>query len=297
MNVKAPIRKWMRRMWPHTEAMRAADWEITSLKGALEACQQRLQALENELFEVPALPSLRFQADPLGNQLARAKAEHEAFLKSDASVSTKERAYLLMQMFFRGSVEHISSELTQVVQSIEISESARSLPVWDLGCGRGELLEIFKRSGYRAIGVETSQLMVDKLRERGLETRHGDAVGELRKVDDNSLAGVAAFHVIEHLQPEYLRDLLDSAFQKVASGGFVLLETPNPYCFEALSFFFTDETHVRPIQPHQLAFLVEQAGFSETQAYFSAPIPVGRRQAMDNWIRHYQNHGLVATKP
>lgn len=271
--------------------------EFHELVSKVEACQARIKQLEGELFELPPLPALRFLPAPIGDALVRSEAEVEDFLQGEELISGDERDYLLMQMFFRGGVAQINSEISDVIESLEVEDSIRALPIWDVGCGRGELLEIFKTNGYSPVGVETSELMVSKLRKAGFDVRHGDALSELEQAEDNSLGGVAAFHVIEHVEAGYLKSMLELIYRKVSPGGFILVETPNPYCFEALSFFYSDDTHVRPIQPHQLAFTVERAGFRETRAHFSAPISVNRRTAMENWMRHYQNHGLVAWKP
>ena len=271
--------------------------ELEVTKSQLEATNGQLAELHSELFNVPPLPELRFLEQPIQDRLKQARIETDQFLQSSEELSTEEKQYLLMQMLFRGPVDHVKKELAALIESVDISESCRHLPVIDVGCGRGELLETLDQNGFDPIGVDTSSLMVKKLRERNLRALHGDALERLSEFADGSLCGVTAFHVIEHLQNDYFETLLRIAFQKTSPGGFLFLETPNPFCFESLSFFYTDSTHVRPIQPFQLAFLVESVGFVGTRAHFSAPVPATRVQAVHNWIRLYQNHGIVAYKP
>ncbi len=271
--------------------------QIKSLQAELLQLSEQCRALRNELFDVPALPETMFLARPLQDRLAAAQAQAQQFLEHSPPMGDHEHRYLLMQMLFRGPLDHIRSQLDRLISSVEINECCRALPILDIGCGRGEMLEAIAKMGLKAIGVDTSKLMVDKLLERNLRAVHGDALQWIVSQPNNSLGGVTGFHVIEHMPLEYVESMLDATYQKIAPGGFILLETPNPFCFESLSFFHTDSTHTRPIQPFQLAFLVEAAGFCDSRAHFSAPVPAPRRQATDTWIRLYQNHGILAYKP
>lgn len=259
--------------------------------------KRQIKELQDELFSVPPLPPIQFLEDPLSGWLSKAKQEMAEFLSEEDSISDEEHEYLLMQMFFRGPVDKIREEQRAILDTIPVEESIRSLPVWDLGCGRGELLEVLNEAGFRAVGIDKSALMIKKMKELGLEAQHGDAIEELKHAADDSLCGVTAFHVIEHMPFETMTELLNLSFKKLAPGGFLLLETPNPFCFEALSFFHTDQTHVRPIQPYQLAFAVEIAGFKDTRLHFTAPVPPTRRHQTHNFMQQYQNHGIVARKP
>ncbi len=271
--------------------------QITGLQAAMRQLGEECRALRDELFNVPALPDTMFLSRPLQDRLAAAQAQAQQFLDQSPPMADHEHRYLLMQMLFRGPLEHIRMQLERLISSVVINDCCRALPILDIGCGRGEMLEAITKMGLQAIGVDTSKLMVDKLVERNLRAVHGDALEWLSSQPNNSLGGVTGFHVIEHMPLAYVESMLDATYQKIAPGGFILLETPNPFCFESLSFFHTDSTHTRPIQPFQLAFLVEAAGFCDSRAHFSAPVPAPRRQATDTWIRLYQNHGIVAYKP
>ncbi len=270
--------------------------QLASIQGDLAESTEELRSLHSEFFDVPELPSIRFLENPLADRLNTAHQELQSFVGAD-DISDDEHAYLLMQMVFRGPAEIIREQLKEVLNSIQVQDQVRRLPVLDVGCGRGELLQLLKEKGLNAIGIDTSGLMVRKLTENNMHALQGDGITLLKSYSDNSLCGISAFHLIEHVQPDYLKQLLRIAYRKIAPGGFLLLETPNPFSPEALSFFYTDDTHVRPIQPFQLAFLVENAGFEKSRAHFSAPVPAGRKQAIDNWLRLYQNHGIVAYKP
>jgi SAM-dependent methyltransferase len=269
--------------------------QLARMQNELMELRLQLKQLHAELFDVPELPPIRFLDNPLGNRLEAAHRELKSFVGDD-NVSDDEHTYLLMQMLFRGPMHDIRTQLLMVLESIKIHSSLRQMPVLDIGCGRGELLQLFRDKGLHALGIDTSGLMVQKLVAGGLAAIQGDGVSIISSYADNSLCGVSAFHLIEHVDPTYLKRLLSLVYRKLAPGGFLLLETPNPFSPEALSFFYTDDTHLRPLQPFQLAFLVENAGFVDCRAHFTAPVPAGRKQSIDNWLRLYQNHGLIAYK-
>ncbi|MFO1063428.1 MAG: class I SAM-dependent methyltransferase [Pirellulales bacterium] len=304
MNIKRGI-EWVRRrlrtrssrrIYELTHHVRDLRAQLERSKQDIEAIRELANRLRDELFQVPSLPPLNFLDHPLNDRLQKARDEMDGFVDTH-EITDDEHFYLLMQMVFRGPIQVIRDQLKAVLDSISIPDEIRRLQVVDIGCGRGELLNLLREKGFEAVGVDTSHLMVHKLAEQNMPALEGDGCGRLESFADGSLCGVTAFHFIEHVQPEYLKRMLAVAYRKIAPGGFILLETPNPFCPESLSFFYTDDSHVRPIQPFQLAFLVENAGFENTRAHFSAPVPAGRRQSIDNWLRLYQNHGLVAYKP
>jgi SAM-dependent methyltransferase len=274
------------------ECMRLLESQCERLVALEATCQM----LSEELFHVPSLPEIRFLDLPLGERFHQAKYEMKEFL-GEEQVSEEEYAYLCMQLVFRGSSESVSRQLAFVIDSMEVSQETRSLPIVDIGCGRGEMLQLLKSRGFKTLGVDTNRLVVRRLKEEGFDVFESDGIAFLEAYPNDSLGGVTAFHVIEHLDHDYFRRLTRLAFEKTAPGGFLLLETPNPFTPESLSYFYTDQTHVRPIQPFQLAFWVQYAGYVRERAHFSEPVPAGRRQSLDNWLRLYQNHGIVAYKP
>ena len=69
--------------------------------------------------------------------------------------------------------------------------------------------------------------MVEICRAQGLEAVEGDALGYLRSLPDESLGGLFAAQVAEHLEPDYLLALLEEAFAKLRPGSAIVLETIN----------------------------------------------------------------------
>ena len=186
--------------------------------------------------------------------------------------------------------------------------------VVDLGCGRGELLELLGEAGVSAYGVEIDPDNVAVCREKGLEIVEGDAVSHLQGLEDSALDGVVASHVIEHLQPDSLWRLIAAAAEKLAEDGVLILETPNPESLLAGSInFHRDPTHLRPVHPDTLSFLCESAGFRNVEIRRLAPVPADVRlpqrppdanslaehvsevvEQLNELIYGYQDYALIA---
>ncbi len=133
----------------------------------------------------------------------------------------------------------------------------------DLGCGRGEWLELAGATGYSAAGVDLDDAMLAVCRARGLDVRTGDALAALRALPDASLALVSAFHLVEHIAFEQVRELIDQALRVLAPGGLLIMETPNPEnLVVGASSFYRDPSHLRPLPPELLDFATEHAGFA-----------------------------------
>jgi SAM-dependent methyltransferase len=136
-------------------------------------------------------------------------------------------------------------------------------PVVDLGFGRGEFLDLLRERGIECSGVEVDDALVREVRQRGHDVETGDAVAWLASAVDGSLGGISLIQVIEHLTPRRREEVVALAARKLRRGGRLVVETLNPqslYIFARA--FYADPTHVTPVHPAYLLFLVEHAGFS-----------------------------------
>jgi SAM-dependent methyltransferase len=140
--------------------------------------------------------------------------------------------------------------------------------VLDLGCGRGEFLDALRERGIGARGVDLDETMVARCREKGHEVDLADAASALRALDDDSVPGVFAAQVIEHLSAEQLNELLGLVHQKLAPGGVAVFETVNPHSPPALKAFWTDVTHHHPLFPEVTLALCRLAGFDSGAVMF-----------------------------
>ena len=171
---------------------------------------------------------------------------------------------------FRGPRDVVKERMRGYLADIVAVDSA--LPVLDVGCGRGELLELLAEAGATAYGVETNPYFVESGRQRGLDVRLAGAIEHLEGVKEHSLRAVSAIQVAEHLGMEELIALLDLAVRAIEPGGLVILETPNPEnLVVGASSFYLDPTHRQPIPPELLAFVVGARGFAQVEVRFSEP--------------------------
>lgn len=200
--------------------------------------------------------------------------------------------YVAFEDLFRGTAEEIRAR--QIEYADRFSDSTNVL---DIGCGRGELLELLRERGISATGIDLNPDAVDACRARGLQAYASDAIDYLERVPDNTLGGVAALQVVEHLQPEALVQLLAAIFAKLKPGARIVLETINPACWVAFfESYIRDITHVRPLHPDTLKFLVVATGFERVDVHYRSPVSeTGRLQPFSVEGLPPQLAGLVQT--
>jgi O-antigen chain-terminating methyltransferase len=177
--------------------------------------------------------------------------------------------YVAFEDRFRGSPDDIREKLRAYLPLF-----AGRTDVVDLGCGRGEFLDLLKQAGVPARGVDVNGEMAADARGRGLDAVEGDALAYVSARPEASLGGLFAAQVVEHLEPSYLIRLLATGFQKLRPGSPIVLETINPACWLAFfSSYLRDFTHVRPIHPETLQYLLQASGFERVTIRYSAPVP------------------------
>ena len=165
---------------------------------------------------------------------------------------------------FRGSRELIKSRLRIylpfVIPLKAIYDDCR---VIDLGCGRGEWLELMVDEGFEAQGVDLDESMLAISNAAGLSVVKSDIIEYLQKIQDNSVEIVSGFHIIEHISSDSLQILVKETFRVLKPGGLLILETPNPEnLLVSTTEFYLDPTHNKPIPPKLLYFLAEYNGFA-----------------------------------
>ncbi len=184
--------------------------------------------------------------------------------------------YRAFQASFRGDPEEITDRMRA---HLALFDGDRG-PIADLGCGRGEFLDLLAEAGHRAIGVETNAADVKECLERGHEAVVADLFDWLEQQAPQSLGGVFLAQVIEHLAPPRWQRLVDLAATRLEPGGRLVVETINPESIYAmLRAYVADPTHVRPVHPGLLEFLVRRAGFHPVRVKLQAPVPKDERPA------------------
>jgi len=188
---------------------------------------------------------------------------------SDAFREALDTLYRGFEDRFRGSIEEVRAKLR-----VHVPVFAGASDVVDVGCGRGEFLALLKDARVSARGVDTNRAMIAEARARGLDAVEGDALAYLKSLPDASLGGVIASQVIEHLQPSDVINLISLAFAKLRPGAPIVLETINPACWLGFfSSYLRDFTHVWPVHPETLQYLMQAAGFSRVEIKYTEQAP------------------------
>ncbi len=175
--------------------------------------------------------------------------------------------YIRFEDKYRGSRGLIKGRLMVYLPIIDpLKTIYPDIPAIDLGCGRGEWLELLQESGWQAVGVDTNKSMIDYCEKLGLKVAKEDAIAYLRSVKSESVSVVSGFHIAEHLPFESLQELVKEAYRTLLPGGFLILETPNPEnIMVGTASFYIDPTHLHPLPAQLLSFLPEYYGFYRTK--------------------------------
>jgi 2-polyprenyl-3-methyl-5-hydroxy-6-metoxy-1,4-benzoquinol methylase len=187
-----------------------------------------------------------------------------------------DNSYLLLENRYRGSEEEISSRMKPYAEKIAslLSRVESDGPVVEIGCGRGELLSLLSENDIKSKGIELDAAMVRRCHDKGLEVIDSDALEYLYTLEDNSLPGIVAIQVVEHLSNDYRRMFFDTIMKKVVPDGFLILETINTSTFLPLmQNYFRDPTHIFPLHPDTLRTLLEQSGLEVEEILYSSEFP------------------------
>jgi 2-polyprenyl-3-methyl-5-hydroxy-6-metoxy-1,4-benzoquinol methylase len=195
--------------------------------------------------------------------------------------------------------------------------------VLDIGCGRGEFVELLLEHGIGAHGIDLDPDMVDYAVERGLPVEQAEALEYLTRLPDGSLDGVFMAQVVEHLTPQNLSFLLELCYRKMKPGAQLIAETINPACLTALAnWYLIDLSHVTPVHPEAMRFLLEGVGFWQIRFLFLTPVPPQDRlvslpmdpdaspqeqerirclnhniERLNNFLFGYQDYAAIAQRP
>lgn len=176
--------------------------------------------------------------------------------------------------------------------------------ILDVGCGRGEWLQLLRDQGYEARGVENNTVLVERLRNLELEVIEDEAINYLTNLPDESVNAVTAFHFIEHLKFETLIDFVDETVRVLRPGGIVIFETPNPTnLVVGACNFYSDPTHQQPLFPETIRFILDYRGFSNVRLEFVNPAngspfvgPGEGSKELDSWFYSPRDFAVIGTK-
>lgn len=214
--------------------------------------------------------------------------------------------YIAFEDMFRGTREDIKARQRVYLPDLAAATAGTpSRPIVDVGCGRGELLELLRDEGLSARGVDLNGAMAEFTRSIGLDVTTGDAVAFLQALPLGCLGAVTGFHIIEHLPYRVMVDLLDAALRALAPGGVVIFETPNPNnLLVASRYFYMDPTHRNPLPNEMVGMIAKARGFAGVvirelhpmATHFVAEDALLGEQ-LDQLFHGCMDYALIARKP
>ena len=242
-------------------AQRALDDSFDLLQASVRVMRRELHRLRDDPGAIrdasgtgtspPAKPAAA-TPDPGQDEAATYVAFEDAFRGAPGDIAERQRSYL---RYFEGASD-----------------------VLDIGCGRGEFLELLRERGVPAQGIDTNAEMVERCVERGLAVVRADALSHLAAMPPGALGGIFSAQVVEHLEAAYLVRLLHGMHRVVRPGGRVVVETINPTSWIAyFSAYLRDITHRHPLHPDTLEYLLRAAGFHDVRIVYRSPPPAASR--------------------
>jgi O-antigen chain-terminating methyltransferase len=199
--------------------------------------------------------------------------------QADGAVSMTDPIYVEFENLFRGDRADIKRRFEVYVPRLKDAKLGQpDMPVLDLGCGRGEWLELLRDEGLAGSGVDTNLVMIEECRGLGLSVTAGNAIHHLRSLPAASLGAVTGFHIVEHLPLDDLLALLDETNRVLRPGGMAIFETPNPSnILVSTENFYMDPTHRNPLPQALLKFLLEARGLCDIEVLPLHPYPASYR--------------------
>lgn len=242
-----------------TQSLRVREQRLEDVRDTIATLQQRTLTIKREFERFLASP-------PVATSPSAAAAIAAETAPAQALDSYK---YLGFEDLFRGSQAEVRQR-----QIAYLDDFRGAQDVLDVGCGRGEFLDLLRDAGVRARGLDVNHEMVEMCKSRGLDAIEADALGHLGSLPDGSLGGLFSAQVVEHLTANYLMRLLETAYHKLRPGSRIVLETINPSCWIAFfESYVRDPTHVHPVHPETLKYLLQASGFHQVEIRYRAPYP------------------------
>ena len=213
--------------------------------------------------------------------------------------------YVAFEDYFRGSREDIINRFQVYLPVInQANVGTPEAPILDIGCGRGEWLELLSYSGYISKGLDMNRGMIEQCQARGLDVIAADAIEYLKNIPENSLGAVTGFHIIEHLSFNTLMRLFAETVRVLKPQGLVIFETPNPEnVLVGSNTFYLDPTHRHPLPSPTIKFIAEMSGLCHVQIMKLHPYPdyhrltgEGLAERFNDYFYGSQDYAMIGYK-
>lgn len=219
---------------------------------AIDALEQQVREIRQEV--ISSRKSIQRQVTLLLEKLKEENDLGDIFTELD---------YGEFEKHFRGAESEIKER-----QKVYLPYFANASKVLDIGCGRGEFLELLREDGKDACGVDLYEPFVEHCRAKGLTVVNAEALAYLGDLEDGSIDGVFAGQIVEHMEVAILVQFCRKIYSKLAEGGVAIFETPNPQCLGIYTHaFYMDPSHTKPVHPLTLEYILRQVGFQKVEIF------------------------------
>lgn len=249
-------------------ALRAEVDQLEKTNVTLHAKTDQLQKTSGHL------QSLSEKLSKLVEQLSEC---FDALRKRGSNALNDDNCKLLMADSFYERMRGESSSLKDKFKHrYEILEEilgeklmGKSLRCLDLGCGRGEWLQVLFENGHEVLGVDDDERMSHVCRLKGLETRTGEVLESLKLMEESTFDVISMFHLAEHLDLNTICGVLEEVSRIGRNDAIFIIEVPNVHNpFLSSTNFYLDPTHRTKLPLELLEHLLETFGYQLVHARF-----------------------------
>lgn len=197
--------------------------------------------------------------------------------------------YSSLEDEFRGSRADIKEAFQVYVPILKAANVSDG--ILDVGCGRGEWLEVLRDEGLAARGIDINQISIRECSQLQLDITKADVLTHLQSLPDTALNCITAFHLVEHLPLPTLVTLIDQSLRVLRSGGLFIIETPNPenVIVGSCNFYF-DPTHRNPLPPLTMKCILESRGFGRLETLDLHPMLAERVKETDELTKRFNQY-------
>lgn len=257
-----------------------------TLRSYAQSFEQQIATLAmNDQIQATELKTLDAVTRGLERIIGRMSSSSDSHSSSNAPASSNSPSsdspsynYLLLENRYRGAEQEIARRLLPYVSVFQDGSNTPTTqkPILEIGSGRGELQELFHDTKITSYGIEINRAMYEHCQQKGLDVRFENAISHLETLSDKALGGLIAVQVVEHLPQQVLSQLLLLTEKKVQKGGRVVIETINTESLVALGHnYFRDPSHIFPLHPDTMCYLMELAGLQVLEVRKLSPYPTG----------------------
>ncbi|MCB1157299.1 MAG: class I SAM-dependent methyltransferase [Leptospiraceae bacterium] len=297
------------KLFPYIESL-----HTVSQKRSYSFSEALLKELEPEQKEMKqTLEKIKQQQSGLESSFSRIANQENLNITKTLNIFKKEAEHILDAFYldfenkFRGEKERIKNRLGVYLPyirklQVDFSENLKAL---DLGCGRGEWLELLKEESIQIKGLDLNRSVISELQEFGYDVIEEDVIQYINSLESASLHILTAFHLVEHLPFPVLMTLVNEAYRVLKPGGILILETPNPEnILVGSQYFYIDPTHRNPIPPAALQFIVQYKGFASLEVKrlpndFKVEYNMTTDESLNSIIKHFtasMDYSIIAYK-